>query len=110
LLLVLIAGCLLVLHPFLDAVLLAIPLCVSTWPLFTRLQGRMGGRRTMAAVVMTVAIALLLVVPLVVLGMNLAEDVAKLNAAACVSRLVCRPNGPLRRCEAIASALYFPFV
>jgi predicted PurR-regulated permease PerM len=81
LLLVLIAGCLLVLHPFLDAVLLAIPLCVSTWPLFTRLQGRMGGRRTLAAVVMTVAIALLLVVPLVLLGINLAEDVAKLNAA-----------------------------
>ena len=71
---VVIAGCLLVLFPFLDAILLGIPLCVSTWPLFTRLQLWLGGRRAMAAVVMTLGIAALLVVPLVLLGTNLAED------------------------------------
>jgi predicted PurR-regulated permease PerM len=78
---VVIAGCLLVLFPFLNAILLAIPLCVSTWPLFTRLQRGLGGRRAMAAVVMTLCIAALLVVPLVLLGTNLAEDLGRLNVA-----------------------------
>src|SRR5918993_272227 len=78
---VVIAGCLLVLFPFLNAILLAIPLCVSTWPLFTRLQRRLGERRAMAAVIMTLGIAALLVVPLVILGTNLAEDLSTLNAA-----------------------------
>jgi predicted PurR-regulated permease PerM len=78
---VVIAGCLLVLFPFLNAILLAIPLCVSTWPLFTRLQHGLGGRRALAAVVMTLGIAALLVVPLVLLGMNLAEDLGGLNVA-----------------------------
>jgi predicted PurR-regulated permease PerM len=80
LLLVLAAGCILVLYPFANAILLAIPLCVSTWPLFTRLQRRLGDRRA-PAVVMTVGVAALLVVPLIALGMNLADDVAKLNEA-----------------------------
>lgn len=80
LLLILLSGCLLVLYPFLSAILLAIPLCVSTWPLFTRLQRQLAGRRTVAALVMTVAIASLLVVPLVLLGVNLADDVTRLNA------------------------------
>ena len=78
---IVIAGCLLVVYPFLNAILLAIPLCVSTWPLYTRLQRRLGGRRTMAAVIMTLGIAALLVVPLVFLAMNLAEDLTKLNVA-----------------------------
>jgi predicted PurR-regulated permease PerM len=80
LLLILLSGCVLVLYPFLSAILLAIPLCVSTWPLFTRLQRQLAGRRTVAALVMTVAIASLLVVPLVLLGVNLADDVTRLNA------------------------------
>jgi predicted PurR-regulated permease PerM len=78
LLVVLAAGCVIVLYPFANAILLAIPLCVSTWPIFVRLQRRLGDRRA-AATLMTVAVAALLVVPLIALGMNLADDVAKLN-------------------------------
>jgi predicted PurR-regulated permease PerM len=81
LLLILLSGCVLVLYPFLSAILLAIPLCVSTWPLFTRLQRQLGGRRTLAALVMTIGIASLLVVPLILLGVNLADDVTRLNVA-----------------------------
>ena len=80
LLLVLAAGCVLVLYPFLSAILLAIPLCVSTWPLFRRVQRLLHGRRTVAALLTTLVIAALLVAPLVALGMNLADDVARLNA------------------------------
>ena len=95
LLLILLSGCLLVLYPFLSAILLAIPLCVSTWPLFTRLQRQLAGRRTVAALVMTVAIASLLVVPLVLLGVNLADDVTRLNATvrSAVGSRLRRRNG-----------------
>jgi predicted PurR-regulated permease PerM len=79
LLLILTAGCVLVLYPFANAILLAVPLCVSTWPLFTRLQRRLG--EGAAAIVMTLAVAALLIVPLVALAMNLADDVARLNDA-----------------------------
>jgi predicted PurR-regulated permease PerM len=81
LLLVVAVGCIVVLYPFLNAILLAIPLCVSTWPLFNRVQRLLGNRRTAAAVVMTIVVAGLLVVPLIALGMNLADDVARLNTA-----------------------------
>lgn len=77
LLVVLAAGCVIVLYPFANAILLAIPLCVSTWPVFIRLQRRIGDRRA-AATLMTVAVAALLVVPLIALGINLADDAAKL--------------------------------
>ena len=40
LLFVLAAGCVIVLYPFANAILLAIPLCVSTRPVFVRLQRR----------------------------------------------------------------------
>ncbi|HEX2727994.1 MAG TPA: AI-2E family transporter [Beijerinckiaceae bacterium] len=81
LLLVLAVGCILVLSPFLSAILLAIPLCVSTWPLFGRVQQVLDGRRTAAALLTTLIIAAVLVAPLVVLGMNLADDIARLNIA-----------------------------
>jgi predicted PurR-regulated permease PerM len=81
LLLVLLAGCVLVLRPFLYAIFLAVTLCVSTWPLFRRTERLLGGRRTLAALLMTVSTAGLLVVPLVGLGASLADDVARLTAA-----------------------------
>ena len=38
LLLILVVGCVLVLMPFLNAILLAVTLCVSTWPLYRRTE------------------------------------------------------------------------
>lgn len=81
LLLILAVGCILVLMPFLNAILLAVTLCVSTWPLYRRTEHLFGGRRTLAAMLMTVVTASLLLVPLVALGANLADDVARLGAA-----------------------------
>jgi len=42
----LVAGCFLVLKPFLAAMLLAAVMCVSTWPLYVWLLKRMKGRQT----------------------------------------------------------------
>lgn len=81
LLLVLAVGCVFVLKPFLTAIFLAVTLCVSTWPLFRRAEHLLGGRQTVAALIMTLVIAGLLVLPLVALGSNLADDVVRLNAA-----------------------------
>ncbi|WP_445500513.1 AI-2E family transporter [Microvirga sp. G4-2] len=81
LLLVLAVGCILVLKPFLTAILLAVILCVSTWRMFRRVEYLLGGRQTPAAMLMTLMTVGLLVLPLLALGANLADDVARLAAA-----------------------------
>ncbi len=82
LLLMLAVGCIYILTPFLNAILLAVTLCVSTWSLFRKAEKRLGGHPTAAALLMTAATAGLLVLPLLALGSNLADDVARLTAAA----------------------------
>src|SRR5690606_29567710 len=81
LLLILAVGCIFVIKPFLHAILLAVTLCVSTWPLYRRMDRLLGGRRTPAALLMTLSTALLLMVPLVILGSQLADDIARLTTA-----------------------------
>ena len=82
LLLVLAVGCILVLKPFLTAILLAVILCVSTWGLFRRIEALLGGRQTPAALLMTLMTIGLLVLPLLALAANLVDDVARLTVAA----------------------------
>lgn len=76
LLTLLVVGCLVVLRPFLSAILWALILCFSTWPIYTWVLAKLDGRATVAATVMTILVALILVVPLAVLGATLAEHVA----------------------------------
>ncbi|QFU14788.1 AI-2E family transporter [Microvirga thermotolerans] len=81
LVLALVAGSILILRPFLPAIFLAVVLCVSTWPLFRRMEAVLKGRRTLAALIMAAAIVLILAVPIVVLGSTLADNVARLSEA-----------------------------
>lgn len=67
-------GCMLVLRPFVSALLWASILCFSTWPLFERLKRAMGGRKGRAAGVMVLAISALLIVPFVLVGTHLADN------------------------------------
>jgi len=76
---VLAAGCLVVLRPFVSAILWAAVLTYTTWPLMLRLEGWMKGRRTLAAFTMTALIALVMVLPFVLAGITLAENVARLE-------------------------------
>src|SRR4051812_12902061 len=71
----LIAGCLVVLWPFLTAVLWAIILTFATWPIYRRVVALTSGRRTLAAALMTVLIAVVMLVPFVILGFTLADNV-----------------------------------
>ena len=73
------AGCLVVLRPFVSAILWAAVLTYTTWPLLLRLEGWMRGRRSLAAFTMTSLIALVMVLPFVVAGITLAENVSRLE-------------------------------
>lgn len=74
LLAVLIGGCFLVLRPFLTAVLWALVLAATTWPLHARIQDWLGGRAWAAAAVMTLLIAAVVLMPFVIVGMTLADN------------------------------------
>ena len=60
----LVVGCLLVLQPFVTALLCAAIVCFSTWPVYQWLEQRLGGRRTLAALLMTLLLILVVVLPL----------------------------------------------
>lgn len=73
---ILVTGCFLVLKPFLAAMLFAAVICTSTWPLYLGLRRRLKERHTLAALVMTVFLALLIILPLALVAYNLADDVS----------------------------------
>jgi predicted PurR-regulated permease PerM len=54
----------LVMRPFLAAVVWATTLVIATWPLMLTAQAALAGRRALAVTVMTIALALLVLVPL----------------------------------------------
>lgn len=76
LLVLLAVGCLIVLRPFFSAILWALILSFSTWPIYIWVLRRLGGRQTIASAVMTLGVALVLVAPLAFLGATLADHVA----------------------------------
>jgi predicted PurR-regulated permease PerM len=63
-LLLMIVGSLWVLLPFLAAGVWATMIVVATWPMFKSLEHRCGGRRALAVAGMTLAMLLLLLIPL----------------------------------------------
>ncbi len=73
------AGCLVVLRPFVSAILWAAVLTYTTWPLMLRLERWMRGRRTLAAFIMTAILTVVLVLPFVIAGVTLAGNVARLE-------------------------------
>lgn len=80
-LLLLIIGCLLVLRPFASALLWAVVLSVSSWPLYRRLLKWTGQRSTLAALLMLLGMVLILLLPFVIVGLTLADNVTALTAA-----------------------------
>jgi predicted PurR-regulated permease PerM len=79
---ILLVGCLLVLWPFVSALLWAVVLCFSTWPIYQRVLKGFGGRRTLAATAMTLAMMVVILVPFLVIGTTLAGSVKELTALA----------------------------
>ena len=73
---ILIAGCFLVLQPFLTAIVWAAILCATLWPLFHHLTRWLGGRSGLAALAMVMLIALTMLAPFVIVGVTIAENAA----------------------------------
>src|SRR5579863_6104769 len=74
--------CLLVLRPFISATLWSAILCFTTWPPYLRLESMLGGRRTLSALIATLLLAAVIVVPVAILGATLADNVKALISAS----------------------------
>jgi predicted PurR-regulated permease PerM len=71
----LVIGCLLVLRPFLAAILSAAILCFSTWPVYAFIERKCGARRTLAASAMTLIVIVVLVFPLALVAASYADRI-----------------------------------
>ena len=79
LLILLLIGSYLVMQPFISALLWAALLCYATWPLFSRLNTRLKNRRNTAALLLCIALTAVVIAPLTLVAISLAENVNKLN-------------------------------
>lgn len=77
----LLGGCLLVLLPFVSALLWAVVLSASSWPVYRRLVKLLGGRRTLAALFMALAMICVILLPFIIVGATLGENVKELTTA-----------------------------
>jgi predicted PurR-regulated permease PerM len=68
----LIVGCVAVLLPFVGTLLFAVVICVSSWPIYARLLSATRSRHTLAALIMSLSLILLLAVPMSLLSGSLA--------------------------------------
>ncbi len=78
---ILVAGCVLVLYPFITSILWAAILCFATRPLYRRLERWLGGRRNLASLCMVMMVTLVLVVPFLLVGVGLTENLAGINGS-----------------------------
>ncbi len=76
----LVAGCYLVLKPFLTAIVWAAILAATTWPLFVRLRTALRGHTGLASLAMVVLISLMLLAPFVIVGATIADNAEQLFA------------------------------
>ena len=89
----LIIGCITVLLPFIGAVLFAFVVWISTWRFYAeRLRPRLGGRDTLGASLMTLALIMVMLLPTVFLAGSLANGADKLiDFAKPYIEQACRP-------------------
>ena len=76
-----VAGCFLVLAPFLSSLLWAVIVTFSTWGVYSRVHLALGRRKTLAALVMTLTLAAVLVVPVAVVTVKLGDNARNLTRA-----------------------------
>ena len=75
-------GTFIILRPFISALLWAVIITYSTSGLYRRLLNRLGGRRSLAAILSTLLVAAVIVLPLALVSATLTESVARLVADA----------------------------
>ena len=94
LVILLLGSCLLILRPFLPLVVWGIIIAISTYPAFKKLQAVLGGRRGLAAVLCTVAMLAVLIVPVILLTDTLLEGAQSLSTRMKSGTLTIPPPPP----------------
>jgi predicted PurR-regulated permease PerM len=67
-----------ILRPFLGALLWAAMIVVATWPLMIALQKRLWGKRALAVTFMTVALLMVLIVPLAIAVLTIVDNASRI--------------------------------
>ena len=101
-------GCLYVLRPFLAAILFAGAVVISSWPLYMRLLAAMRGRRTLAALTMTLSLTFVVIMPLALVAYNLADDVGRFYEQLRIAVETGNADPPLwlRRIPMVGESIY----
>jgi predicted PurR-regulated permease PerM len=73
LLALLVLGSALILEPFIAAILFAAVVCITTWPTYAWLLGRLRGRSWLAAIFMTLLLMIVVLLPMALLAASLTE-------------------------------------
>ena len=91
-------GCALILEPFIAAILFSAVICITTWPIYVWLLTRLKGRAWLAALLMTLLLMVVVVLPMALLAASLAEVTPALidNARTMISRAQVAPPEWLR--------------
>lgn len=89
------AGCVLVLWPFLTALIWAAILASTSWPLFLWLNRKVGNRRTLTAALMTVLGTVALLGPIVAVALAQVDNMAELTRAAATISKEGLPDAPV---------------
>jgi predicted PurR-regulated permease PerM len=78
----LLGGCVLIMKPFVSALLWAVVLSIALWPLHRRLVQAFRGRRGLATMVVAAGLVLIILLPFVTVGVTIGDNVQELSAAA----------------------------
>src|SRR5215467_12392108 len=76
----LIAASFWIIRPFVVAAVWATTVAVATWPILLQTQSWLGGRRSLAVAVMTIALTLILIVPLYIAVITIEGNVEQITA------------------------------
>ena len=87
----LVIGCLLILRPFIPLIVWGIIIAIASYPAFLKVQHLLKGRRALAAVLWTLLLLAVLIVPVVLLGEQLVEGLRPLVARLRDGTLVLPP-------------------
>ena len=74
----LVVGCLLILRPFIPLIMWGIIIAIASYPTFKKLQRVLGGRGGLAAVLWTLLLLAVLILPIFLLGQSLVEGIRPL--------------------------------
>ena len=79
---IVVVSCYEVLGPFIPAILFAMVVCISTWPIYLRLRSALWKKPALAAALMVLLLVVLVIVPSALLAVSLADNVAGIIDAA----------------------------